>query len=112
MLRETFVAGDGSRDFYGIDDIRFVNSGAPVPIPASAGLGLVGMIGVGGLMGIAVATLLLMTNAREIMGWAGVVGSWTWVVYLAILATSDQAGTARLKSGGDDTVAMPEFGSF
>jgi uncharacterized membrane protein YfcA len=42
-------------------------------------------------MGIAVATLLLMTNAREIMGWAGVVGSWTWAVYLAILATSAYA---------------------
>ncbi len=43
------------------------------------------------LMGIAVATLLLLTNAREIMGWASVGGSWVWVVYLGILATSAYA---------------------
>jgi uncharacterized membrane protein YfcA len=39
-------------------------------------------------MGVAVATLLLLTNAREIMAWAQVTGAWVWVVYLGILATS------------------------
>jgi hypothetical protein len=42
-------------------------------------------------MGIAVATLLLLTNAREIMAWASVGGPWVWVVYLGILATSAYA---------------------
>jgi uncharacterized membrane protein YfcA len=42
-------------------------------------------------MGIAVATLLLMTNAREIMAWASVGTPWMWVVYLGILATSAYA---------------------
>ena len=42
-------------------------------------------------MGIAVATLLLLTNAREIMTWANVSGAWVWVVYLGILATSGYA---------------------
>ena len=42
-------------------------------------------------MGIAVATLLLLTNAREIMGWGNVGGHWVWVVYLGILATSAYA---------------------
>jgi uncharacterized membrane protein YfcA len=42
-------------------------------------------------MGIAVATLLLLTNAREVMAWANVGGFWVWVVYLGILATSAYA---------------------
>jgi uncharacterized membrane protein YfcA len=42
-------------------------------------------------MGVAVATLLLLTNAREIMAWANVGGPWVWVVYLGILATSAYA---------------------
>ena len=42
-------------------------------------------------MGVAVATLLLLTNAREIMGWANVGGRWVWLVYLGILATSAYA---------------------
>jgi uncharacterized membrane protein YfcA len=43
------------------------------------------------LMGIAVATLLLLTNAREIMAWASVGTPWVWLVYLGILATSAYA---------------------
>ena len=43
------------------------------------------------LMGIAVATLLLLTNAREIMAWGKVTGPWVWAVYLGILATSAYA---------------------
>jgi uncharacterized membrane protein YfcA len=42
-------------------------------------------------MGIAVATLLLLTNAREILSWADVGAPWTWMVYLGILATSVHA---------------------
>jgi uncharacterized membrane protein YfcA len=42
-------------------------------------------------MGVAVATLLLLTNAREIMAWSGVTGLWAWTVYLGILATSAYA---------------------
>ncbi len=42
-------------------------------------------------MGVAVATLLLLTNAREIMGWANVGAPWVWVVYLGILAMSGYA---------------------
>jgi uncharacterized membrane protein YfcA len=42
-------------------------------------------------MGIAVATLLLLTNAREITGWANIGGSWVWVVYVGILAASAYA---------------------
>jgi uncharacterized membrane protein YfcA len=42
-------------------------------------------------MGVAVATLLLLTNAREIMAWAEVSGVWSWVVYPGILATSAYA---------------------
>jgi uncharacterized membrane protein YfcA len=42
-------------------------------------------------MGVAVGTLLLLTNAREIMGWAQVGGPWMWAVYLGILATAAYA---------------------
>jgi hypothetical protein len=37
------------RDVIGVDDIRFVNAGAPVPIPASVSLGLVGAGMIGGM---------------------------------------------------------------
>jgi uncharacterized membrane protein YfcA len=42
-------------------------------------------------MGVAVATLLLLTNARELMGWLRVGGPWVWLVYLGILAISAYA---------------------
>ena len=42
-------------------------------------------------MGVAVATLLLLTNAREIMAWGKVTGPWVWIVYLGILAVSAYA---------------------
>jgi uncharacterized membrane protein YfcA len=42
-------------------------------------------------MGVAVATLLLLTNGREIMSWTHITGIWVWVVYAAILATSAYA---------------------
>jgi uncharacterized membrane protein YfcA len=42
-------------------------------------------------MGVAVATLLLLTNAREIMAWTGVSGVWLWVVYCGILTSSAYA---------------------
>ena len=38
-------------------------------------------------MGIAVAGLLLLTNARDVVAWAGVAsGPWVWVTYLGIIA--------------------------
>lgn len=38
-------------------------------------------------MGVAVAGLLLLTNAREIDAWAGfVLGPWVWVIYSGIIA--------------------------
>jgi uncharacterized membrane protein YfcA len=42
-------------------------------------------------MGIAVATLLLLTNARELMSWANVAVAWVWPVYLGIVAISAYA---------------------
>jgi uncharacterized membrane protein YfcA len=42
-------------------------------------------------MGVAVATLLLLTNAREIMAWARIDASWGWMVYLAIVSVSAYA---------------------
>ena len=42
-------------------------------------------------MGVAVATLLLLTNAREIMAWTRMDASWGWMVYLGILAVSAYA---------------------
>jgi uncharacterized membrane protein YfcA len=42
-------------------------------------------------MGVAVATLLLLTNAREIMAWVKLGEPWVWLVYLGILATGAYA---------------------
>jgi uncharacterized membrane protein YfcA len=42
-------------------------------------------------MGVAVATLLLLTNAREIMAWSNVGAPWVWMVYVGILAISAYA---------------------
>ena len=35
-------------------------------------------------MGVAVASLLLLTNARELAAWAGA-SAWLWAIYSAIL---------------------------
>lgn len=42
-------------------------------------------------LGVAVATLLLLTNAREIMAWAKLGGPAVWLVYGGILATATYA---------------------
>jgi uncharacterized membrane protein YfcA len=42
-------------------------------------------------MGVAVATLLLLTNGRELMAWAELGGPAVWLVYGAILATAAYA---------------------
>ena len=39
-------------------------------------------------VGIGVAALLLLTNARELTAWAGITGVWLWVVYLGIIAAT------------------------
>jgi hypothetical protein len=40
-----------------------------------------------GPMGVAVAGLLLLTNARELIGWGGLRTSpWVWAIYLGIIA--------------------------
>jgi uncharacterized membrane protein YfcA len=42
-------------------------------------------------LGVAVATLLLLTNAQQLMAWLGISGLWMWAVYLGILAASAYA---------------------
>jgi uncharacterized membrane protein YfcA len=42
-------------------------------------------------MGVAVGTLLLLTNGRDIMGWANLSGPAVWLVYGGILATAAYA---------------------
>ena len=37
-------------------------------------------------MGVAVAGLLLLTNARDIIAWARVSGAWVWLIYVGIVA--------------------------
>jgi uncharacterized membrane protein YfcA len=37
-------------------------------------------------MGVAVAGLLLLTNARDILAWLRVSGGWVWLIYLGIIA--------------------------
>jgi uncharacterized membrane protein YfcA len=37
-------------------------------------------------MGVAVAGLLLLTNARDVIAWLRIGGAWVWVIYLGIIA--------------------------
>ena len=51
-------------------------------------------------MGIAVAALLLLTNARELAAWSGLgSGPWVWAIYGAVIAVVIMAiVTSRLRA--------------
>jgi hypothetical protein len=67
-------------------------------------------------MGIAVAGLLLLTNARDVVAWAGVAsGPWVWVIYLGIIAMVVLAffaprGRARRKRSADALIGSRSVG--
>ena len=64
-------------------------------------------------MGIAVAGLLLLTNARDLIGWAGVTSRpWVWAIYLGIVAMVMIAffaprGRAHRKRPADAPIGSP-----
>lgn len=56
------------------------------------------------LLGVAVAGLLLLTNARELARWGGL-GAWSWAVYLAIVGLIAAVAAAPRRAGPEPALA-------
>jgi uncharacterized membrane protein YfcA len=62
-------------------------------------------------MGVAVATLLLLTNGRDIMAWAELGGPAVWLVYGGILATATCALVISPQRPQRSTIAVKNTGT-